>query len=593
MARLDDEQQAALRKFKQEALGVEPDAQPLRATTSSMTFADRSSLPVPEVAKIVGCQVSDVLMILRRIGSAKKSSSSGLTVGEAETVRDEWNASSSSAARPTLPLGLLAAELEVDLHLLAIEARRAGIPVQGEREAFTLFEVEADHLRRFAARWPGKLVRAAGPAVGGIRTSALTRKQASMVDGVKAPTRQNRPSTASAITRKAIPEYAFKLASNSRILPVNKAAQLPATGALTPPKPAAVVDIQRAQVTRSKSVELDPDNKPIIGGLKVTPDAPPLVTNIGRGSSEVEALQQTLGGFAPKDHAVLFRELSVVLGLDEQIARSFPRDTAATRITDHSLRDLMRIVCHGKFGLFAYHEVSNTLRSAARKNCRTASASTLTHALANLRPMHTGVLTDLGKSRFIVWHVEGHGSKLAIVTFGAITDWVLGIDRGQYVPLRGRVIAIARGARLQDADRGDAQFMAEAATKLRKGIHIRRVSPTDNLPRRRNYLDGPPAHSQRNLTYKPHSDWLVPVVVEDGFVTGGLREGFFSNHGGRAAHAVRGFIRRAPGSSVNDPKTAFVSAHTRGGYDVGDIGFMPTVTILRDKERPLGGSWEA
>lgn len=201
MARLDEEQQAALRKFKQEALGVEPAAQPLRATTSSMTFADRSSLPVPAVAKIVGCQVSDVLMILRQIGSAKKSSSSGLTVGEAEAVRDKWNASSSSAARPTLPLGLLAAELEVDLHLLAIEARRAGIPVQGEREAFTLFEVEADHLRRFAARWPGKLVRAVGPAVGGIRTSALTRNQAS-VDGVKAPTWQNRPSTASAITGK-------------------------------------------------------------------------------------------------------------------------------------------------------------------------------------------------------------------------------------------------------------------------------------------------------------------------------------------------------------------------------------------------------
>lgn len=158
---------------------------------------------------------------------------------------------------------------------------------------------------------------------------------------------------------------------------MNKAAQLLATGALTPPKPAAVVDIQRAQVTRSKSVELDPDNKPIIGGLKVVTDAPPLVTNIGKGSSEVEALQQTLGGFAPKDHAVLFRELNAVLRLDEQIARSFPRDTATTRVTDHSLRSLMRLVCHGKFGLFAYHEVSNTLRSAARKNCRTASASTL------------------------------------------------------------------------------------------------------------------------------------------------------------------------------------------------------------------------
>jgi len=73
------------------------------------------------------------------------------------------------------------------------------------------------------------------------------------------------------------------------------------------------------------------------------------------------------------------------------------------------------------------------------------------------------------------------------------------------------------------------------------------------------------------------------VVIENGFATAGLEEGFFSNYGGRSAHEVRPFMRRAPGTSWNAPKTVPVSAHTRGGYDVGDIGFMPTVTIMREK----------
>lgn len=33
----------------------------------------------------------------------------------------------------------------------------------------------------------------------------------------------------------------------------------------------------------------------------------------------------------------------------------------------------------------------------------------------------------------------------------------------------------------------------------------------------------------QKLTYKPHSDWMIPAVIEDGFATAGPREGFFSN----------------------------------------------------------------
>ena len=66
-----------------------------------------------------------------------------------------------------------------------------------------------------------------------------------------------------------------------------------------------------------------------------------------------------------------------------------------------------------------------------------------------------------------------------------------------------------------------------------------------------------------------------------------LQEGFFSNYGGRSAHEVRPFMRRSTGTSWNAPKTVQVSAHTRGGYEVGDIGFMPTVTIMREMNANL------
>lgn len=220
MARLDEEQRAALRKFKEETLGGTPaEAKLPRPTTPARTFADRGYLPVPEVAQIVGCEDADVLMILCQLGYTKKSAISRLTVGEAEPVRDKWNLSKSAATRPTWPLGLLAAELEADLHLLALEARRAGIPVRGDRGAFTLFEVEADHLRRLVASWPEKFVRSTGPAVGSIRTSAIASKQSSTRISIMASRRQTRASTASDVAGKAIPAAAVTLASNTQILP--------------------------------------------------------------------------------------------------------------------------------------------------------------------------------------------------------------------------------------------------------------------------------------------------------------------------------------------------------------------------------------
>jgi hypothetical protein len=104
--------------------------------------------------------------------------------------------------------------------------------------------------------------------------------------------------------------------------------------------------------------------------------------------------------------------------------------------------------------------------------------------------MNTGVLTDAGKSRFIFWHLDQHETLLAVVTFGAMSDWVQGMALGQYVPLSGRLITLSRHLNLGELDREDAQFMAEASLKLRRGIHIRRTAPGSLEPHGRNYIDG-------------------------------------------------------------------------------------------------------
>ncbi|WP_459384087.1 hypothetical protein [Arthrobacter humicola] len=343
------------------------------------------------------------------------------------------------------------------------------------------------------------------------------------------------------------------------------------------------IEIKRQLDARRHRREIDPESKLEPGGIKVAAPPPdPIPTSIGPGNPALEELQLTLSAFAPKDHPVFFEGLAAALELDERNVKALSADADSPNLTDRALRNLIRLVCNGKFGLFAYHDVSNTLRSAARRNSLNASPVAMKNALTNLRPMHTGVLTDAGKSRFVFWHVEQDGTQLAVITFGAMSDWVQGMVVGQYVPLRGRLITVSRHAKLTDVGREDAQFMVEAALKLRKGIHIRRSAPVLPEPRGRNYLDVRTAAPQRTLTYKPHSDWLIPVVVENGFATAGLQEGFFSNYGGRSAHEVRPFMRRAPGTSWNAPKTVQVSAHTRGGYEVGDIGFMPTVTIMRE-----------
>lgn len=184
-----------------------------------------------------------------------------------------------------------------------------------------------------------------------------------------------------------------------------------------------------------------------------------------------------------------------------------------------SVAVVMILVCNGKFGLFAYHDVSNTLRSAARRNSLNASAVVMKNAFINLGSMHTGVLTDAGKSRFVFWHVEQDGTQLAVVTFGAMSDRVQGMSLGQYVPLRGRLVTVSRHSKLTEMERED---VVEAALKLRKGIHIRRSAPISLEPKGRNHLDARAAPPQRILTYKPHSDWLIPVVIENSLAIAGL-----------------------------------------------------------------------
>lgn len=580
MSTLDEEQQAALRKFKQDVLGVGSDPSERQPPVA---------LPEPQTP------------IRHDTASRAKRSPRPRRPG--------------TNSRATL-LSDIAQETGLKVQDLIRESLRAGIQLDSKPRQTTLFPEEADHLRRFAARpaKPKPLTRATyrPDPEGRISLEDYDRIEQDFVASLLAfdylPARRdvkrfpNRSwagiirhhrriavlkvererASAASMQRNGVPSTPLRpTAESSTKTGAALSLSAPKASTTTVPNP-RVAEIKRQLDARRHRREIDPESKPEPSGIKIAPQVDPLPTALSIGNPALEGLQLTLSSFAPKDHPVLFGGLRATLELDERIVRSFPADTDSAKFTDRALRNLLLLVCHGKFGLFAYHDVSNALRAAARRNCRSATPVGMKNALTNLRPMHTGVLTDAGKSRFIFWHIDQHETQLAVVTFGAMSDWVQGMALGQYVSLSGRLITLSRHLNLGELDREDAQFMAEAALKLRRGIHIRRTAPGSLEPRGRNYIDGHTPTAQRNLVYKPHSDWLVPVVMENGFATAGLREGFFSNYGGRSAHEVREFYRRAPGSSWNDPKTVLVSAHTRGGYDVGDIGFMPTVTIMRE-----------
>lgn len=578
MSALDGEQQAALLKFKQDVLGAGP-AAPVPITTPAeprdSVRQQRPSRPKPAAGR----------------------------------VRPK-------NGRPSVLFSEIVKETRLPWQELVRESRNAGIRLDPMPGRTRLFAEEAEYLRRWAAlntdKPPLTVLNYIPDPEGRITLEDYDRLEAKyraklLVWGFLPVRKELKsfPNRAWAgivrhhrrleVLRIEKERAAVKLQPRAGVndgsQPETEAREMsrPVRPEKTPNPPAAAVsnplaaEIKRQLDARRHRREVDPESKPEpAGGQIVRPQTAPTLTSLGPGNPAVEELQQTLSGFAPKDHPMFFDSLAAALELDERIAREISADSDRNKLTERAMRSLIGLVCKGKFGLFAYHDVSNTLRSAARRNSQNSSSVAMKNALTNLRPMHTGVLTDTGKSRFIFWHVEKDGSQLAIVTFGAMSDWVRGMGMGQFVPLRGRLVTVSRHVTLTTMDREDAQFMIEAALKLRKGIHVRHTAPAAPEPRGRNYLDGRTPSRPRPLTYKPHSDWLIPVVVEDGFATAGLQEGFFSNYGGRSAHEVRPFMRRAPGTSWNAPKTVQVSAHTRGGYEVGDIGFMPTVTIMRE-----------
>lgn len=580
MSGLDEEQQAALLKFKQDVLGVPTEERVAPPTTLATPPAQSRQV---------------------RIAQPK-----------AAPVKFR-----PTAPRPSVLFSDVVSETGLPSRVLIEESRRSGIRLHASPGRTRLYAEEAEHLRRFAALRAAKPLLTASTYVpdpeGRISLEDYDRLEprfaAKLLVWGYLPVRKELKSFPNrswagvvrhhrrlevlrnqrereAATLRRLNGNSPGSLSSSEPLPTTsptvetKPTKGPATAVSSP----VAIEIKRQLDARRHRREIDPESKLEPAGVKVSAPLPdPVPTSVGPGNPALEELHLTLSAFAPKDHPVFFDSLLAALELDERNAKKLSAEPDSRKITDRALRNLIRLVCNGKFGLFAYHEVSNTLRSAARKNRLITSTVVVKNALANLQPMYTGVLTDAGKSRFVFWHVEQNGTQLAVVTFGALSDWVRGMERGQYVPLRGRLITVSRHVKLTEMDREDAQFMAEAALKLRKGIHIRRSAPLLAEPRGRDYLDGRTSSPRRTLTYKPHSDWLIPVVIENGFATAGLQEGFFSNHGGRSAHEVREFYRRAPGTSWTAPKTVQVSAHTRGGYEVGDIGFMPTVTILRDK----------
>lgn len=581
MGALNDEQQAALRKFRRDVLGV-----------------------APEISAVLNEAQSKEQASVRKARPSRSSPN---------------NATSRHKKRPPSTLLIdVAKETRLPLEELVRESHKAGIQLSPKPGRTRLFPQEAEHLRRYAASKAArpfltKHTYVPDPA-GRISLEDYDRLDPQYAEKLRTlaflPVRKNIKSFPARAWNEIIRHHrrliVLKAEADRKSTTVKRrngaATEAPVesgragqgaieatkeatkTNALAPFNPSSA-EIKRELDARRHRREIDPESKLQAVGIRVaTPRADAMPTPIGTGNAALEELQLILAGFAPKDHPMFFASLAAVLELDERIVSSVPDGSHSFNLTDQSLRSLIRLVCGGKFGLFAYHAVSNTLRAKSRSNGRSASPVTMTNALTKLHPMETGVLTDAGKNRFIFWHVEQDRTRLAVVTFGALSSWAEGIGQGAYLPLRGRMICVQRRATLTQIDREDAQFMVEAALKLRKGIHIRRSAPASSETRKSNTANALATPPQRSLVYKPHSDWLIPVVIENGFAKAGLDEDFFSKQGGRSAHEVRSFMRRAPGTVHSAPKTVAVSAHIRGGYDVGDIGHLPTVTILRERK---------
>ncbi|WP_425864551.1 hypothetical protein [Arthrobacter sp. TWP1-1] len=531
-------------------------------------------------------------------------------------------------------LGGLARRLDFSIALLVEEARVLGIPVGASPSSFLLSQAECDSLTEFVSHYqqlqkqPWKASDYVPRADGRIRLSDYdlldVNYRQHLLNGGYLPIRrdvvahpnrswpqvqqhfhlridQNRAAVKAKLNVLTEQSVAVKARGSqdepnlARMLDdkisANETTSRPKRGfpaanssisgmAIVPPKDPAVAALRSQRAQRTIARELNPERTTSGASSRRNSDRPTVHTAVGIGAREISQLTNTLGDFSPKDHAVLFDQFRRVVKLDRKIRTALATDQPQFEGTKETLLGVMSQVFVGKFGLFAYHDVGNAIAEKTRRNSGQVSEKTLIVQTKKLLPMSTGLLTDLGRSRFIFWSIERNIS-ICIVRFQDLASWLEGMFDGKYQALVGEQFTLKSGVGLDDSARTTAAFLAEAANMLRAGYKIRRVQEKPNAPLGRNYFAGKAATPSRVLSYKPQSSWLVPITIEGDVVSAGLGEDFFIQHGAKIAHSVRETMRRPAGSHRNAEKTIRVKAHTRGGYDVGEVGFMPTVTIMR------------
>lgn len=371
-------------------------------------------------------------------------------------------------------------------------------------------------------------------------------------------------------------------------------------GALIPPKPPRV---------RTRAIVTKPEIAPTTAGIgievSVLPkDVQPRRTEdpiIDFAMPEVDSydpfdlyvppctksLLDLLQNFSPRDYGRLFLYLNQAISLDLQvrplIVDKHPGISEDLLSNTAELKFLQN-VCSYRYGIFGYKESTRLVARDARIRLSKNLPDTA-EAVCRLRPMLRGLMTDEAGQRFIAWNVDPEIKRIQTVAFEDLEQWLRGLLTGRYVRLKTILIDVDNPAR--DSDRETLNFMAVAAKNLRTSIQFFRLkqNPTRNPSRGKGSSPtSKNAHLGTKVTFRDHSRFLVPITIDDtGETYFGLGEGFFDHPAAAPLkHEVRAFMRRAPGTPWDAPKTVFVPSHTRGGTIFDDARKpLPAVSIIQ------------
>lgn len=296
----------------------------------------------------------------------------------------------------------------------------------------------------------------------------------------------------------------------------------------------------------------------------------------------LDLLQKDL---SPHDYGKLFHYLRSAIDFDLQVHPLLLENHAGIspgKLSSPEELRFLRIVCGYKHGLFGY---APSVRLIAR-NARQRTSNNLPQAIEDvcrLRPMIRGLMTDEAGKRFLAWEVGPEVRRIQIIAFEDLERWIRGLLARRYVRLETELVDVDKPVSQKDWE--TIHFMASVAENLRESIHY--FKPKQNSARNLPKIEGPSptsknAHVGTRVTIRDHSKYLIPITIDDKIYFG-LEEGFFeSTTAATQKHEVREFMRRAPRTPHDAPKTVPVASHTRGGTIFDDARkALPTVTIFR------------